>query len=164
MQDDKDDGARWMIEHGIAQPGRIAIFGFSYGGYAAFAASVRPNGPFKCAIAGAGVSDINRIFKDFYLNPFFRQAQKPTIAGLNPVEHAAQLTIPIMVYHGERDTTVPIEQSDWFVSRAKSSGQPVTFHQFADYAHGLAWTRKIFGDQLRIIDDYFAHGCGGGGL
>jgi dipeptidyl aminopeptidase/acylaminoacyl peptidase len=61
MQDDKDDGAKWMIDQKIAQPGRIAMFGFSYGGYAAFAASVRPNGLYKCAIAGAGVSDIHRI-------------------------------------------------------------------------------------------------------
>ena len=40
MQDDKDDGAQWLIDQNIAKPGRIAIFGYSYGGYAAFAASV----------------------------------------------------------------------------------------------------------------------------
>src|SRR5690606_36758345 len=62
MQDDKDDGAKWLVDQGIAVPGRIAMFGFSYGGYSAFAASVRPNGLYKCAIAGAGVTDINRIW------------------------------------------------------------------------------------------------------
>lgn len=164
MQDDKDDGAKWMVDQGIAQAGHIAIFGFSYGGYAAFAAAVRPNAPYKCAIAGAGVSDIRRIWARFYTNPFFRQAQAPTVKGLSPLDKAAELTIPIMVYHGERDQTVPIEQSQWFVSAARKSGQKVVYHEIADYAHGPAWTRKIMAEQLGYIDDYLAEGCGGSGL
>jgi dipeptidyl aminopeptidase/acylaminoacyl peptidase len=164
MQDDKDDGAKWMIDQKIAQSGHIAMFGFSYGGYSAFAASVRPNGLYKCAIAGAGVSDIKKIWSRFYTNPFFRQAQAPTVAGLNPLDKAGEMKIPLMVYHGDRDRTVPIEQSEWFVAKAKSSGQPVEFHAIADYAHGPAWTRKIMGDQLQLIDDYLGKGCGGGGL
>ena len=164
MQDDKDDGAKWMIDQKIAQPGHIAMFGFSYGGYSAFAASVRPNGLYKCAIAGAGVSDIKRIWSRFYTNPFFRQAQAKTVDGLNPLDKAGEMKIPLMVYHGDRDRTVPLEQSEWFVAKAKNSGQPVEYHEIADYAHGPAWTRKIMGDQLRLIDDYLGKGCGGGGL
>ncbi|WP_142806480.1 alpha/beta hydrolase family protein [Stenotrophomonas maltophilia] len=164
MQDDKDDGAKWMIDQKIAQPGHIAMFGFSYGGYSAFAASVRPNGLYKCAIAGAGVSDIKKIWARFYTNPFFRQAQSKTVDGLNPLDKAGEMKIPLMVYHGDRDRTVPIEQSEWFVNKAKGSGQPVEFHAIADYAHGPAWTRAIMGDQLRLIDDYLGKGCGGGGL
>ncbi|AXK73315.1 S9 family peptidase [Lysobacter sp. TY2-98] len=164
MQDDKDDGAKWLIDQKIAQPGHIAMFGFSYGGYASMAAAVRPNGLYKCAIAGAGVSDIHRIWSKFYTNPFFRQAQAPTVDGLNPLDKADQIQIPIMVYHGERDRTVPIEQSQWFVSKAKASGRPVEYHELPDYAHGPAWTRAIFADQLKLIDDYLTTGCGGGGL
>jgi len=164
MQDDKDDGARWLVAQGIAQPDHIGIFGFSYGGYAAYAASVREGGPFKCAIAGAGVSNIHKIFEDFYENPFFRQGQKSTIDGLNPIDHADHLTMPLMVYAGDRDTTVPWEQSHWFYDKAKAAHQPIEAHFFKDYAHGPAWTRKTFGDQLQIIDDYWSTGCGGHGL
>ena len=164
MQDDKDDGAKWLIEQNIAKPDHIAMFGFSYGGYSAFAAAVRPEGIYKCAIAGAGVSDIKKIWSRFYTNPFFRQAQAPTVDGLNPLDHADKIKIPLMVYHGDRDQTVPIEQSEWFVSKAKASGQPVEYHAIADYAHGPAWTRGIMADQLRIIDTYLASGCGGTGL
>ena len=39
MQDDKDDGAKWLVSQNIAKPDRIAMFGYSYGGYSAFAAS-----------------------------------------------------------------------------------------------------------------------------
>jgi len=164
MQDDKDDGAKWMVEQGIAQKGRIAMFGFSYGGYSAMAAAVRPEGNYKCAIAGAGVSDIDRIWARFYLNPFFRERQAPTVKGLNPLDKADKIQIPIMVYHGDRDQIVPLEQSVWFVNKAKGSKQPVAYHPIADYAHGPAWTRKIMADQLGHIEDYLLRGCGGKGL
>lgn len=164
MQDDKDDGARWLAEQGIALPGRIAMFGYSYGGYAAFTAAIRPNGLYKCAIAGAGVSDIKKIWSRFYTNPFFRQAQAPTVDGLNPLDHAQDISIPLMVFHGERDQVVPIEQSEWFVNRARQAGHDVQWHRIEDYAHGPAWTRAIMARQLGVIDDYLREGCGGGGL
>jgi dipeptidyl aminopeptidase/acylaminoacyl peptidase len=164
MQDDKDDGAKWMIDQGIAQRGRIAIFGFSYGGYSAMAAAVRRDGPYKCAIAGAGVSDHKRIWAQFYTNPFFRERQSKTVDGLNPVDHADKLQIPIMVYHGDRDQTVPLEQSDWYVSKAKGAKQPVVYHELADFAHGPAWTRKTLGEELTYIEDYLLKDCGGKGL
>lgn len=164
MQDDKDDGVKWMVDQKIAQPGRVAMFGFSYGGYAAFAASVRPNGLYKCAIAGAGVSDLHKIWAKFYTNPFFREAQAPTVDGLNPLDQASKIQIPLMIYHGDRDQTVPIEQSEWFAAKARSSGQPVEYHPIEDYAHGPAWTRKIMGDQLQLIENYLLKGCGGAGL
>ena len=123
MQDDKDDGAKWLIEQKIAIPGRIAMFGFSYGGYAAMAAAVRPNGLYKCAIAGAGVSDIDRIWAKYYTNPYFREGQSGTVKGLSPLSKADQIQIPIYVYHGERDQIVPIEQSQWFRVQGQGRGQ-----------------------------------------
>jgi pimeloyl-ACP methyl ester carboxylesterase len=96
--------------------------------------------------------------------PVLPEAQAPTVKGLNPVDHADNIQIPVMVYHGERDTTVPLEQSDWYVSKAKKSKQPVVYHQLADYAHGPAWTRKIMADQLGYIEDYLLRDCGGKGL
>jgi pimeloyl-ACP methyl ester carboxylesterase len=164
MQDDKDDGAKWLVSEKLADPKRMAMFGFSYGGYSAMAASVRPNDLYKCAVSGAGVSDIARIWADFYTNPFFRDRQEPTVRGLSPLQQAEKIKIPIMVYHGERDRIVPLEQSESFVERARKSGQRVDYHVLADYAHGPAWTRAIMTRQLTLISDYFAKGCGGAGL
>ncbi|HEY1131691.1 MAG TPA: prolyl oligopeptidase family serine peptidase [Roseateles sp.] len=164
MQDDKDDGAKWLISEKLADPKRIAMFGFSYGGYSAFAASVRPNGLYKCAIAGAGVSDIERIWARFFTNPFFRQRQEPTVRGLSPLTKADQIEIPIMVYHGDRDQTVPLIQSELFVDKAKAAGKPVEYHVLKDYAHGPAWTRQTNAEQLNLISTYLSSGCGKGGL
>jgi dienelactone hydrolase len=164
MQDDKDDGAKWLVSEKLADPKRIALFGFSYGGYAAMAAAVRPNGIYKCAIAGAGVSDIERIWARFYTNPYFRERQAPTVRGLIPLQQADKIQIPIMVYHGERDQVVPLIQSELFVDKARKSDQKVDYHVLKDYAHGPAWTRQIMSTQLSLISDYLAKGCGGSGL
>lgn len=164
MQDDKDDGARWMIEQGIAQEGRVAMFGFSYGGYSAMTAAIRPNGLYRCAIAGAGVSDLTRIRSQMFDNPYTREAQRDTVSGLNPLDHAGSIQIPIMVFQGDRDRVVTQDHSDRFVAAARSSGQDVQYHLIADYAHGPAWTREIMGQQLGLIEDYLRNGCGGSGL
>lgn len=164
MQDDKDDGAKWLVEQKLADPKRMAMFGFSYGGYSAFAAAVRPNGLYKCAIAGAGVSDIERIWARFFTNPFFRQRQEPTVRGLSPLSKADKIEIPIMVYHGDRDQTVPLIQSELFVDKAKAAGKDVQYHVLKDYAHGPAWTRETNARQLQLISDYLSKGCGKGGL
>jgi dienelactone hydrolase len=164
MQDDKDDGAQWLVSEKLADPKRVAMFGFSYGGYAAFAAAVRPNGLYKCAIAGAGVSDIERIWAAFYDNPYFRDRQEPTVRGLSPLQQADKIKIPLLVYHGDRDQTVPLIQSELFVEKARKSDQRVQYQVFQDYGHGPAWTRETNASQLKLISQYLSSGCAGTGL
>ena len=164
MQDDKDDGALWLVQQGVAQRDRIAMFGFSYGGYAAMVAGIRPEGIYKCAIAGAGVSDMTRIRSQMFTNPYTREAQRDTVNGLNPISRANEVKIPMMVFTGDRDRTVTQDHSDLFVAKARGSGQDIQYHLIRDYAHGPAWTREIMAEQLGYIDDYLRTGCGGSGL
>ena len=69
MQDDKDDGASWLVENGYTDADKIAIHGYSYGGFAAIAASVRPNSPYQCAISGAGVSNLAKLANEWGKQP-----------------------------------------------------------------------------------------------
>ncbi len=57
MQDDKDDGALYLVEQGLADPDRLSIFGGSYGGYAALVAASRNPQIYQCVIGVAVVSD-----------------------------------------------------------------------------------------------------------
>jgi acetyl esterase/lipase len=164
MQDDLDDGAKWVADQGIADRDRVAIYGFSYGGYAAMAAGVRPNGLYQCAIAGAGVSDLTRIRSSMFQNPYTREAQRDTVAGLSPVNQASHVGIPMLVFHGDRDQTVQLEQSDAFVRNARNSGQNVQYTVLKDYAHGPSWTRATAAEQLSLLENYLKTGCGPGGL
>ena len=90
MQDDKDDGVKWLIAQKIADPRRTAMFGYSYGGYAALAASIRPNGLYQCAISGAGAGDLEAIANATFDNRFERDFQHPTIKGLDALAHAKE--------------------------------------------------------------------------
>ena len=103
MQDDKDDGARWLVDQGLASKDRIAIYGYSYGGYAAMAAIVRPDTPYQCAIAGAGLSELRYFDKVTFEGNFGREFQNPTIKGLSPLDVAEKASIPIYIFHGDRD-------------------------------------------------------------
>ncbi|MBI1685001.1 alpha/beta hydrolase family protein [Caulobacter hibisci] len=165
MQDDKDDGARWLIDQKIAAPDRIAMHGFSYGGYSAMAASVRPNGLYQCAIAGAGVSEIARIKTGILSGSRWgKEFQEPTIDGLSPLKNADKVSIPILVYHGDRDLTVEMSHSERFVQALKNAGKDVTFVKIADMAHTAGDTPDQQVKVLTTIENYLKTGCGPGGL
>jgi dipeptidyl aminopeptidase/acylaminoacyl peptidase len=117
MQDDLDDGAQFLVSKGLADPDRLAMFGWSYGGYAAFVGSMREDNIYQCTIAGAGVSDLNRIAATIHENRFIRILQKPTIKGISPIEHVEKVNVPILVIHGDIDQRVPVEHSRLFVEK-----------------------------------------------
>lgn len=165
MQDDKDDGAKWLIEQKIAAPDRIAVHGYSYGGYAAFAAAIRPNGLYQCAIAGAGVAELGTFQRDTFEQRFLRDYQSPTIRGLSPLEVAETAQIPMLIYHGDRDTTVPVSQSTRFAAKLKAAGKPHKYVELADMGHqSVTWLPVHTRTVLTTIEDYLKNDCGPGGL
>lgn len=165
MQDDKDDGVRWMIEQRIAAPDRVAMHGYSYGGYSAMAAAIRPNGLYQCAIAGAGAGDLAAIQRSTSDNRFQREFQRPTIAGLDPLRQADQASIPILIYSGTRDTTVDIEQSRLFAARLRAANKPHRLLEIPDMGHQYStWGPGDGATVLNAIDSYLRTECGPGGL
>lgn len=164
MQDDMDDGAKYLIAQKIAAPDRIAMHGYSYGGYAAMAASVRPGGIYQCAVAGAGVAELD-LFRERLNQGWLREAQRPTIGGLQPLDHADKVSIPIFLYHGELDTTVPKSQSERFVAAVKRAGKPVKYLELKNMGHQYnKWEPGQVGQVLGAIDSYLRTECGPGGI
>ena len=164
MQDDKDDGARWLVAEGMADPDRIAIFGYSYGGFAAMAASVRKNSPFQCAISGAGLAELRSFDKITFTNRFQRQFQNPTIGGMSPLDHVKEAEIPIFVFHGDRDQRVPVEQSRKFVRALKRAGKDVKYLEIVDLWHSSPWWPQHHLAMFQSLENYLANDCGPGGL
>ncbi len=117
MQDDLDDAAMYLVNKGLATKDKLAMFGWSYGGYASFAASMRENNIYQCSVAGAGVSDLNRISATLNESYFLRELQRPTITGVNPLAQVEKVNIPIMVIHGDIDERVPVVHSREFVDK-----------------------------------------------
>lgn len=119
MQDDNDDAVLYLVEKGLADKDSLAIFGWSYGGYAAFVGSMRENNIYQCAIAGAGVSDLDRIGANINDNRFGRILQGPTVKGISPLSRVDKVNVPILVIHGDIDQRVPVEHSRLFVDELK---------------------------------------------
>lgn len=160
MQDDKDDGARWMVAEGYADPEKIAIFGYSYGGFAAFAATVRENGPFACAIAGAGVSNLAKLGNNWSDNRVQRAVQGRTVNGMDPLQNAAKANIPIFIYHGERDVRVPLYHAESFYNAVKGKVK-TRYEVYKDMGHQIdLWTRDNYRQQLDSIDEFLKSDCG----
>ena len=165
MQDDKDDGVKWLIAQKIAAPDRVAMFGYSYGGYAALAAAIRPNGLYQCAISGAGAGDLAALGKATFENRFQREFQHPTIKGLDALARAREASIPVFLYHGDRDTIVEVEQSRKFAAQLKAAGLPHKYTEIKEMGHGyVTMLPAMMEQQLVEIEAYLKTDCGPGGL
>ena len=159
MQDDNDDAAAWLVENGYADEDRIAIFGYSYGGFAAMAAVVRPDGPFQCAIAGAGVSNLARLGRTWSDSRVQRALQGRTVKGMAPVENAEKAKIPVLIYAGDRDVRVPIFHSETFYE-AVQGRVAATFITIPNMPHSLPWYPEHHRQTLSAIEKFLADDCG----
>lgn len=163
MQDDKDDGAAWLVAEGIADPDRIAIFGYSYGGFAAAAAVVRPGGPFQCAISGAPVTELTRLGNTWSENQLQRAFQGRTVAGMDPIQNTNQADIPVLLYVGDRDVRTPAFHARNFYNRVRDR-VPAQLHMIRNMPHSLPWYYDHHIETLNLIETFLANDCGPGGL
>ena len=60
MHDDITAGARWLVKTGVADPARLCILGWSYGGYAALIGAVKEPSLYRCAVSIAGAATMSR--------------------------------------------------------------------------------------------------------
>lgn len=163
MQDDKDDGAAWLVSQGIAAKDRIAIFGYSYGGFAAAAATVRSPSPYQCAIAGAPVTDLGRLGTSWSQNRLQRILQGRTVKGMDPMQNTAKATIPLLTFVGDRDVRTPAFHARNFYSAVQGK-VPARFELIPDMPHSMPWYPRHFQTTLTLMADYLAKDCGPGGL
>lgn len=163
MQDDKDDGAAWLVKQGIADPKRIAIFGYSYGGFAASAAVVRPDSPYQCAIAGAPVTDLAKLGWSWSENRLQRLLQGNTVKGMDPMRNTDKANIPVLLYVGDRDVRTPSFHARGFYDAVKGK-VPAKFELIPDMPHSMPWYYRHHKTTLGLIENFLGKDCGPGGL
>lgn len=161
MQDDLDDGMDWLAGEGIVDKGRVCVVGTSYGGYAALWAAIRNPERYRCAASFAGVADWDSMLKydRRYLTKKASKSWQARVTGegerdlatVSPIQQAARLTRPILIAHGEDDSTVPISQSKKLVAALKKAGKSdyeyVAYkgerHGFSDPANQKDWFDRL---------------------
>ena len=141
------DGLDAIVAQRIADPARVAIGGWSYGGYlAAWAATHDPQRRFRTAIVGAGVTDLYSMalttdVHDFLPGYFGRDAlaARAMLDERSPLRYAERVRMPVLILHGEQDQRVPLAQGQMLYQALKTNGTPV---QMVTYPRSTHWPEE----------------------
>lgn len=170
MQDDKDDGALYLVEQGLADRDRLAMYGWSYGGYAALVAASREPQIYQCVIAGAAVSDMVRQVNTIANERWFRGAgeieqMSYRKGAINPVEEVKDVNVPILLVHGSVDQRVQPVQAKIYYDELEKHNKPYKYVELEGADH--FYDTLFFEHQLKLYEamtDYLKNDCGPGGL
>jgi acetyl esterase/lipase len=141
--DDITDGARWAVKQGIADPKRMCIVGWSFGGYAALLGAVRNGDLYRCSVSIAGVSDLLELESDEYRYGVGAVARRQIggnrekLRADSPRRHAATASMPILIVHGDHDFQASVEQSRLMVQALKDARKPYEFILLKGASHQL---------------------------
>ena len=137
---------------------RIAIFGYSYGGFAAAAATVRSPSPYQCAIAGAPVTDLGRLGTSWSQNRLQRILQGRTVKGMDPMQNTDKANIPVLLYVGDRDVRTPAFHARDFYEAVKGK-VPAKFALIPDMPHSMPWYPRHQTQTLGLIENFLRTEC-----
>jgi dipeptidyl aminopeptidase/acylaminoacyl peptidase len=140
--DDVDDAGRWLEKEGIAAPGKLAIFGWSYGGYAALQSQVVAPDLYKAVVAVAPVTDLDQLRAESVNDYNYRFEDErighgPHIEEGSPARHADRFKAPVLLVHGDTDTNVGVAESRLMNDRLKAAGKQVQYIEFKGLTHQL---------------------------
>jgi dipeptidyl aminopeptidase/acylaminoacyl peptidase len=137
-------GVDTVIARGIADPDRLGVMGWSYGGFMTSWVITHTN-RFKAATVGAGVtdllsftgtSDIPAFLPDYFGGPFWETFD--LWKEHSPIVYVKQVRTPTLIEHGEADERVPISQGYELYNALKTQGVPVRMIVFPRQHHGLS--------------------------
>ena len=148
VHNDLVDGVNWMIDLGIADPERIAIFGGSYGGYAALVGATFTPDLFCCAVDIFGPSNLITFVEA--IPPWFStllatihkrmgnpETEEELLKAQSPLFKVDQIKIPILIAQGANDVRVKQAESEQIVEAMKEKGIEYEYVLFPDEGHGF---------------------------
>ena len=149
MHDDLVDAVNWAIGEGIADPERAAIYGGSYGGYAALVGATFTPELFRCAVDVVGPSNLVTLIESIppywstFLATFYERVGNPEIEkefleSRSPLFFVDRIQIPILIAQGANDPRVKQAESEQIVAAMKEKGIDYEYLLFEDEGHGFA--------------------------
>jgi protease II len=149
MHNDIVDATQWAVQQEIANPQKIAVAGFSYGGYEALWAATQNPDLFKCAISLSGISNLQTLIRNW---PAYATAAKiifkKRIGDLaternllqerSPLTYAHQIKIPVLIGTGENDVRVTPVEAIQIINELQAHGVEHEYHVYPNEGHGLS--------------------------
>ncbi len=149
MLDDLVDGVKWAVDRNIADPENIAIFGCSYGGYAALTGAAFTPDLFCCAVDVYGISNLltfmntippywitekKALFVKRIGNP---ETEEEFLKSRSPFFHVDRIKIPLLIVQGANDPRVKQSESEQIVKALKNKGIEHEYILFPDEGHSI---------------------------
>jgi dipeptidyl aminopeptidase/acylaminoacyl peptidase len=149
MHDDLLDAVAWAVKEGYSDPKRVAIYGGSYGGYAALVGATFTPDTFACAVSVVGPSNLVTLLKSIppYWEPMKKlmanrvgdvEKEAAFLESRSPLFKADKIKIPMMIAQGANDPRVKQAESEQIVDAIRKAGKPVDYLLFPDEGHGFA--------------------------
>ncbi len=149
MHDDLVDAVRWAVDQGIADPERLAIYGGSYGGYAALVGATLTPEIFRCAVDIVGPSNLITFIETVppywkaFLEDLYRRVGHPErdadfLRQRSPLFNVDRIGIPMLIAQGANDPRVKQAESEQIVAAMKEKGIDHEYLLFPDEGHGFA--------------------------
>ena len=173
MHDDLIDGAKWAVDKGIADAKKIAVFGGSYGGYAALAAATVTPEFFACNVDIVGPSNIKTLIAA--IPPYWKPVRAmfdvrmgnvddpkdaELVRNASPLFRADKISKPLLIGQGANDPRVNVKESEQIVEAIEKNKGNVTYVLYPDEGHGFARPENRIDFNARA--ERFLAGCLGG--
>jgi len=149
MHDDLLDAVDWVVTQSHADPARVAIYGGSYGGYAALVGAAFTPDVFACAVDIVGPSNLKTLIESIppYWAPMIAQfhtrvgnpeTEEDFMWSRSPLSKAADIRIPLLIAQGANDPRVKQAESEQIVAALTEKGIDHEYLLFPDEGHGFA--------------------------
>ena len=170
-QEDLYDAVKWAVDKGIADPSRVAAYGWSAGGYATLTALWQQPDMFACGVDGVGPGDLATLFSSFptYWDGVLARWRRRVgdvqgDAALNreisPQYHVDKIRAPLLIGQGKNDPRVTIANSDAMVKALREAGREVTYLVYPDEGHGFARPENNL-DFFGRVEEFLGRHLGG---
>lgn len=147
-----------LIENGLADRDRLAISGWSYGGFMS-AWAVSQTDRFRAAVMGAGIAHWQSFHGKSCLTAwdaihYETDPYEPrgTFEKFSPLAYAKNIKTPTLILHGEKDEDVPVEQAHLFFRALKDLGVPTVLIVYPREPHGVSERAHMLDLSRRVID------------
>jgi dipeptidyl aminopeptidase/acylaminoacyl peptidase len=173
MQDDLVDAVAWAVAQGIADPKRIAIYGWDYGGYAALEGLTATPNLFAAGVAASAPADwvaaLEQMPPDWmhyaalfraYLGDPADPEQRQTLRARSPLHRLDRVKRPLLVIQGARDVRGMTEQAQAVVASLRARGAEVELLEFPDEGHWIQnWQNNV--RLYRALENFLGTHLGG---